>query len=81
MPKINTAEKKIRISAGAVGIFASFFVTKNLLKMSLVTMYSAPHLTGKAYEGSFGTTFVHFSMPTWIYECNQLTFKYDKIAK
>ena len=38
MSKINTTEKKNRIIAGAVGVFASFVVAESLLKISLVTL-------------------------------------------
>ena len=38
MSKINTAEKKNRIIAGAVGVFASFVVAESFLKISLVTL-------------------------------------------
>ena len=68
MPKINTAEnKKSNIDRSCRNLC---FITKNLLKMFLVTMLQCLHITGKEYEGSFITTFVYFTMPTWICECN-----------
>ena len=82
MPKINTAENKksnIRRSCRNLClIFCNQKIAENVFSYNATVR---PILLVKNMKSHSVLLLFIFSMPSWIYECNQLTFKYEKIAK